>query len=161
MITQSRLKEILYYNKDTGAFTWKINPAKNVKAGRKAGTIDNLGYCKIAINRKRFGAHQLAFLYITGEIPKGIDHINRNPGDNRWINLRPCTQSQNLANTLLRSNNKSGYRGVSWHKQGKKWHARIKINGVSNHLGLFDCKNEAYEAYVAASRELFGEFSSV
>lgn len=60
--------------------------------------------------------------------PKGlvVDHINRNPADNRRCNLRICTQFENNKN---RSNNTSGITGVTWRSRSKKWRATIMKNG--------------------------------
>ena len=54
-----------------------------------------------------------------------VDHINRNPLDNRKSNLRICTQSQNMANSATPKNNTTGSKGVYWHKAAKKWEAAI------------------------------------
>lgn len=74
-----------------------------------------------------------------------IDHINRDPLDNRLQNLRFCTRSENNLNKGLNKNNKSGYKGISWHKGGKKWLAQICIRGNRINIGLFDNINEAYK----------------
>jgi hypothetical protein len=50
----------------------------------------------------------------------GIDHINGNKSDNRWLNLREATQSQNMTNTGNRADNSSGYKGVCWHKASRE-----------------------------------------
>lgn len=87
-----------------------------------------------------------------------VDHINHNPLDNRKSNLRVCTNSQNNMNKGKQSNNTSGYRGVDWHKQNNKWHARIHVNKRKIHLGYFDTKEEAIEARKQAELEYFGEY---
>lgn len=81
------------------------------------------------------------------------DHINRDKLDNRRANLRQVTRSVNMRN-CLQSNNTSGYRGVSWHKQRSKWTARAKINGSYKSLGLFDTPEEASCAYQNAVASL-------
>lgn len=65
-----------------------------------------------------------------------IDHINGNGLDNRKSNLRLVTKSQNMMNRGKQSNNKSGYMGVSLHRNNK-WRAYIKLNMKQIHLGLF------------------------
>jgi hypothetical protein len=97
---------------------------------------------------------------MTGSWPKEqIDHINGDPLDNRWSNLREATQSQNNWNTRLSRNNTSGYKGVSWHKGERKWDATIMAYGKSHFLGRFKTKEEARDAYIDASKKLHGEFS--
>lgn len=86
--------------------------------------------------------------------PKGlvVDHINRNPADNRRSNLRICTQFENNKN---RSNNTSGITGVTWHSRSKKWRATIKKNGKQYELGEFKDKDKAIQAGLKAEQEFF------
>ena len=86
------------------------------------------------------------------------DHINGNGFDNRRVNLRRCTRSQNQHN-MHSIWGTSKYKGVSWHKAGKKWQARICVDGKRIHLGLFDSEIEAARIYNQKARELFGEFA--
>jgi hypothetical protein len=83
-----------------------------------------------------------------------IDHKNRNGLDNRRKNLRFCTASENQWNKSLYSKNVSGYTGVSWHKNGEKWQARISAHNKTYFLGLFTDKKEAVLAYKNKSKEL-------
>lgn len=77
---------------------------------------------------------------------KQVDHINHNKLDNSRCNLRICNQSQNQLN---RKNTKGYY----WHKRAKKWHASIQCNGKRIYLGLFNDKNDAYQAYLKAKKK--------
>lgn len=86
------------------------------------------------------------------------DHINHNSLDNRKHNLRNCTHAQNSRNRRIRRNNTSGYQGVSWNGQVKKWQSRIKYNGQSIYLGIFVDPIDAARAYNEKAQELFGEF---
>jgi hypothetical protein len=90
------------------------------------------------------------------EVP---DHINRNGIDNRKLNLRPATQFQNRYNHSSRSNNTSGYVGVCWDKQRKKWRARMVINKKELCLGHYKDKKEAALAYNEAAKKYHGEFA--
>ena len=56
-----------------------------------------------------------------------VDHINRNPLDNRRCNLRICQPADNAKNTGLGRNNGSGFKGVSRTASGR-WRARITVN---------------------------------
>lgn len=87
-----------------------------------------------------------------------LDHINHDPLDNRRCNLRFCTRSQNVANTRKHSNNKSGFKGVSWHKSSMKWRAVINMNGKHTHIGSFVNIEDAVAAHALKSIEVFGEF---
>lgn len=94
------------------------------------------------------------------DTPKGsvTDHINGNKLDNRKANLRICTQSQNMANSVMKKNNKSGYRGVSWNKKYLKWEAYLTKDYKHYFLGYFSKKEDAALAYNRRAKELFGEF---
>lgn len=89
-----------------------------------------------------------------------VDHINRNPLDNRRSNLRLATLSQNQHNRKLNKNNTSGFKGVSWHPSMKKWVATIRLNYKQYILGYFSDPKDAALAYREAALELHGEFAS-
>ena len=134
-LTQARLKELLHYNPDTGVFTWIKRPSRNVLAGDIAGTTDSHGYVIITIDKIRYGAHRLVFLYIEGLFPPiQVDHINRIKTDNRRKNLRHATRRMNHEN---RSDN-NVYIGVHWNCGHDKWHARTPMDGRERkHIGYF------------------------
>lgn len=90
---------------------------------------------------------------------KGADHVNRNGLDNRRINLRPATPSQNSANVAPTRSNTSGYKGVSWDRRRSKWVVQIGYNGSAFKLGLFDDPVEAARAYNRAAVDTFGEYA--
>ncbi len=87
------------------------------------------------------------------------DHINGNGLDNRKSNLRVTTQMQNLWNTGLRSDNKSGMKGVWWLSKNNKWQARITVNKAHINLGLFVEKEQAIAARLAAEVKWHGEYA--
>jgi len=94
------------------------------------------------------------------KVEKGqfLDHINMNTLDNRKCNLRLCTLGQNNMNRGMIRSNKSGYKGVVWEKDRRKWKAAVSINNKSKRIGSFNTAEEAYEAYCNAIKELHGEF---
>ena len=90
---------------------------------------------------------------------KEINHIDGNRLNNQKSNLRLATSSQNKINRGPRKDNQSGYKGVSWHNQRKKWTARIMISGKYKHLGLFENLIEAARSYNKAASEYYGQFA--
>ena len=88
-----------------------------------------------------------------------VDHINRNPLDNRKSNLRICSYKENSFNKSIRVDNTSGIVGVDFHKINKKWRAKIKYNNITIHLGYFEDINEASINRRVAEEILFGEYS--
>jgi len=155
-LAQQQIKSLLDYRPQTGIFVWTKN-AGNVKAGKIAGVVLN-GYRRINIGDDCYLGHHLAWLFVHGEWPKAIDHINGNRDDNRIDNLRLATPSQNGANKRKPESNTSGRKGVTIAENGK-FVASIRCLGKDYHLGTFGTLEDASEAYLAAAKKLFGEFA--
>lgn len=161
ILTQNELKSILHYNPETGLFTWLISNSKRVKVGDVAGSLSN-GYVLICFNKKNYLGHRLAWLYMMGAWPKDqIDHVNGIKNDNHWCNVREATVEENQQNRKnAKKNSASSLLGVSWHKKANKWQVYISANKKSKYLGLFENKQEAYEAYLDKKREIH-EFCTI
>lgn len=143
-ITQELIKDIISYDPGTGVFTWIKRVNGRVPEGSVAGTYQKYKNCKtkyiaIHIKGKRILAHRLAFLYMTGKFPENeIDHINGNGCDNRWINLRDVTKSDNQRNAKVRSDNKTGVIGVFFDKRYGIWASYIKSGKNRVDLGRYN-----------------------
>ncbi|MCO5129788.1 MAG: HNH endonuclease [Xanthobacteraceae bacterium] len=156
-----RLRDLLRYDPDSGEFTWCVARG-NLRAGCEAGTKNTRGYIVIKVDRRSYGAHRLAWLYMTGSMPPDeIDHIDMDRSNNRWSNLRAATTSQNQANRKKLSNNASGIKGVSWHKRVQKWQVRAMKNGRHYSLGYTSSLAEAKSLYENAAQTLFGSYARV
>lgn len=128
-----------------------------MKAGQPAGSTSKVnGYLEIRIDTVLYSGHRLAWLYMTGHYPSGVDHRNRIRSDNRWPNLRLADQSQNGQNKSMQKNNTSGYRGVSFCKN--RWVAEIWVRGKKKYLGSYRDAKEANEVAMLAREMYFGEF---
>ena len=130
-MTQARLKELLTYNQETGLFTRNVR-AGRCRSGEIAGSLVSGGhknriYVTICVDYIQFYAHQLAFLFVEGNIPQVVDHRDGDGTNNSWDNLRKATQTQNMANSKRRPTNKSGVKGVYWHAKDRRWMARIQV----------------------------------
>ena len=148
------LWELLDYNELTGEFRWKVNRSR-ARAGNAAGHLHSDGRLTIRIDGNLYYAHRIAWLMGTGYWPVDeIDHRNRIPHDNRLRNLREATHAQNMQNLSMKSNNTSGYMGVSLYSPTGKWRAEIVANRKLYLLGHFDTPEAAHEAYKKAKREL-------
>ena len=157
-MNQKELKNILEYIPETGEFFWKVDKGRK-RAGESAGCTDKrFGYVLIKLNQKLYLAHRLVFLYMEGSIPKLVDHIDCNPSNNKWNNLRKATACENQYNKCLARNNKSTVKGVSWHKASKKWRAYITVDKKRNELGYFISLEEAAEKVSKARKELHKHF---
>ena len=154
MLTANRVREVLNYTPETGIFTWGLSIGRAM-AGSVAGGIHHSGYRDITINRRKYKAHRLAWLYIYGAWPLGeIDHINSLSDDNRIANLRIVTRSQNMQNQRrARKDNKVGMLGVRIIRG--RFVAYIGIgNKKYKHIGSYPSIIEAHNAYVSAKRKL-------
>lgn len=89
----------------------------------------------------------------------GWDHIDRNPFNNRRMNLRPATAQENSRNRSIAINNTTGIVGIYFRKDINKWVAQININDRSIHLGYFLNKIDAIKARLNAESQYFREFA--
>jgi len=148
------IKQSFYY-KDGDLYWQKSSKGtkKDAKAGWKSKTC-----IQIEFNQKNYKAHRVIFLLHYGYLPKIIDHIDGNPHNNKIENLREATQSQNLMNAKLRKNNTSGFKGVSFLENKKKWLAQADLNKKHYYLGIFDTKEQAINAANEFRKQHFKDF---
>lgn len=158
-------RQLLSYDPRTGIFRWRYRAMKWFEdrsrwitwnkrfAGKVAGSVAGNGYVYIGIEPYAYLAHRLAWLFVHGHWPEGnLDHINGDRSDNRIANLRSANHTENAQNQGMRSDNTSGFKGVSWHKQRHRWVAAITKDYKKISLGLYDTADEAHEAYIAAKQ---------
>lgn len=171
--TPEYLKECLNYDPDTGIFTWKERPREHFDsdaswhmflgkfAKRQAGSLNSEKYRHIQLGARKYKAHRVAWAISTGAWPiKFIDHINGDRDDNRLVNLRGASNAENCLNAKLSVTNKSGIKGVHWHKAVGKWQAKTSIGGVTVSFGFFIEKSDAAEAIRSARDTHHGVFAS-
>lgn len=103
------------------------------------------------------GAEQILLHRLLTDCPDDmyVDHINRDPMDNRMANMRIVTNQQNNINKGMYKHNTSGYKGVTWDKSRNKWIAQISVDGKNIFLGRFECKEKAYEARLSGENKYF------
>lgn len=100
---------------------------------------------------------QISRLLLAPKKGEEVDHINRNPLDNRKENLRLCTRVQNEMNKPVKKACKSGLKGVRLVRNS--WVARTRVNGKFLHIGCFKTKEDAARAYNEKVKELHGSFA--
>ena len=164
------IRDLLTYDSGSGILRWKACQAMSLAwnrrwSGKVAGAykMQNGSHKKAGVmikhNGRTLSAHRIIWEMIKGSIPEGfeIDHIDRDPWNNRVSNLRLATPSQNGCNKTMQSNNTTGYKGVS--RFNHKWYrATISFNKKQRTIGYYDTPEKAYEAYCMAAKELHGEF---
>jgi Demerecviridae HNH endonuclease len=154
MLAQERLRELIYYDPETGYFTWRVNRGRLAKARERVGWIDKgTGYRRMKVEGGCYKASRLAFLYMEGYFPEGyIDHSNRVRTDDRWKNLRHVSPTCNNRNIKVAKNNTSSVKGVHWNKLERKWCAQITVAKKLNFLGFHKDLTEAVAHRFAAEQ---------
>jgi hypothetical protein len=153
-MNQDQLKAEFHYDPVTGVFRRRFaKPFSNRRPWSVAGSVATKGYLQISVSGKLFMAHRLAWMYVYGDWPKQqIDHINGRKDDNRIENLRDVSGTVNMLNQTKPRGEK--LLGVTWHEDGKKWRARLTINGGCKSLGMFATQEDAHQAYILAKEKL-------
>lgn len=158
-MTKTELDSILRLDGDTGRFYW-IKSRGRVSAGSEAGYVGDKGYIEIGINGKKWYAHILVWLSVTGSMPgMHLDHRDTDRANNKFENLRLASQLENTYNRSPMSNNKSGVKGVHWHQLSKKWRAVINVSGKRIEIGKFTSLEKAARAMAIARDKYHGEFA--
>lgn len=142
-----------------GILYWKADRGNHIKAGTQAGTFKRKGYVFISFKDRKYPAHRLIWAMHGNPPAETIDHINRDPSDNRIENLRAATKNEQLFNTGLRPNNKSGIKGVSWNSITKTWRGQVCFRGRTYSAGYFKSKEKCGQAVEALRERLHGEFA--
>lgn len=160
-ITKELLRKLLDYNPETGVLTWKERERGMFSSNRgfstwnaryantQAFVNDCHGYLCGSIFRTKYLAHRIIWIWMTGEVPNEVDHINGNRADNRWSNLRNVNKSTNMKNAKMPKTNTSGRVGVYWYEPYGKWLAKISFKKGPKNLGYF----EKFEDAVSAREE--------
>lgn len=152
LIDADVLRSLLEYNPETGIFVNRINRSPNAKCKSVAGSLQNTGYISIHICGRKYLAHRLAYLYMTGGWPRNqIDHINGVRSDNSWVNLRDCTNGENMRN-LKRA-------GKNIYPNGSGFMVKIQKDNKEFYLGTFRTYEEARGVAEQARMEYHGKFA--
>jgi len=112
------------------------------------------------------GPHGQKYIYMHRKIMRtpddmDADHINHNTFDNRRLNLRNCTHAENSRNQITQKRSITGFKGVSFDSERKKWKAQIQLNSIGKIIGRFSTPEAAARAYDEMAKKLFGEFTNL
>lgn len=144
-----------------GELFWKISQQPNIVKGQKAGYRSKKGYSYIKYQDINYSTHRLIYIYHKGLIPEGytVDHTDRDPSNDYEWNLRLATQSEQNINKDLQCSNTSGYVGICWAKDRRKWESSIHKNN-KRYKKCFDDKNDAIAWREAKELELYAGIKS-
>ena len=153
--------ELFVYDPETGELRNRVDRSSRAQAGTLAGWRDAGGYFSVLVRGKYYRVHRVAWLMTHGVWPAAqIDHVNGVRDDNRMANLRESTNSENLCNRGSTVNNRTGFKGVCWDKNSRKYKAQIMVRGNFTYLGLFTTPEAAHAAYQSAAYANHGTFAN-
>lgn len=166
-LTYAQVSEVLNLDPKAGKLFWLHRPLHLCKdehqmkvwnklySGKEAlSSINSAGYKKGCIFYKQHLAHRVIWLLHFGEWPVAtIDHINGIRTDNRVVNLREVTPSENQMNRARSGNNTSGVVGVHWNEKDHVWVASLTVARKYVHLGSYGTFNEAVQRRLKANAE--------
>ncbi len=157
--SKEELCGIFYYHPESGVLYRMLRVVRGGMRthGGAIGTALKDGRLKTNIGPHEYYVHRIIWKMMTGSDPSLVDHINGDPSDNRWCNLRVANRVQNLGNTKLARSNTSGVKGVYWDKTKNKWAAQITINNKTIPLGRYDNIEDAAAARQRAAELHFGK----
>jgi hypothetical protein len=163
MLTAERLREILFYNPETGGWHWLVTLSNRAKAFSKAGSLRKRGDITIRIGGIEYKAHRLAWLYMTSEWPpEQVDHRDLDRSHNWWSNLRLANNSQNNANRPGKVGTQTGVKNVSFYPRKSKANPYSAYGSRSQkrvYLGCFPTLVDAERAAFEHAKKEFGEFA--
>lgn len=157
-MTQDEIHHLFVYEPATGMLR-KVTNSRSEYPWRGIGKGKR--YLAYSHGKTSIYLHQAVWLYHFGYVPAMIDHINNDHMDNRIENLRECTNAQNQYNSPMKSNNRSGYKGIVFHQKckSKPWQAKIVVQGRVISLGYHATKEGAAEAYGVGATKYAGDFA--
>jgi len=158
------LREYFWYEPFSGFLLWnKRTVRSHKKINDFAGLApDKDGYAYVKFLGKIYQLHRIVWAMQTGKDPGPfiVDHIDRDPTNNSWENLRLASGSQNNFNSVQKSGS-SGYRNVQFDsREGllKPWRVRLRHHGLKKCFGRYESPEEADSVARAARESLRGEF---
>lgn len=174
IVSLDDLNKVIRYVPSTGQFFWKERPSEYFNsdkscciwnaqwANREVGALDEKGYLVTSLGGMQVRLHRLAYFMIHGEWPKvSVDHENGVKSDNRWINLRHASRSENQRNQKRPKTNTSGHKGVIFDKLRQSWYFQMrKDDGSRFSKSGFKTKEEAVTACRVMREQLHGQFAN-
>lgn len=152
MIEAHIIRERLDYDPTTGVFRWKVRPSNPVKVGDIAGYKGVHGL-RIGINGTHYVARRLAWIYVHGSIPDGMEIYvrNRDESDIRIDNLELSTVCARMERHSMHRGNLLQVHGITRQtgKGGTRYRAKICRQGEVIHRS----SHQTLEAAVAARAE--------
>jgi hypothetical protein len=169
------LRKLLRYEPETGFLFWLPREHEFFKSDRDCMAWNTrfcekqafchtkaLGYQEGVVMWNRLYAHRVIWAMQTGTWPENqIDHIDNDPSNNKWVNLRAATRAENSCNKTKKKNSTSKYLGVYLYRDKKTWIAKASKNNKNIHIGYFKSEEDAARAYDLRAKQVHGEFANL
>jgi hypothetical protein len=151
-VTAERLRELFNYDPKTGILTRRFTRGSRI-AGSVVGNVAKDGRVQLSVDNNHCRAHRIIWLMVTGSLPlHDVDHVDGNPSNNRWDNLRDVPHKINLQNRQGATKaNPLKLLGVQ--PNHNRFMANIKIDGKRVYLGTYKTPQEAHAVYLEAKRK--------
>jgi hypothetical protein len=169
-VSVEHLHECFSLDREAGTLTWRERPASHFKTTRAWRTwnarysgkpalaaVNGGGYCVGNLDARLLRRNRVIFAMTHGIWPDQVDHKNGVRSDDRPNNLRAADNSTNHQNVGRRTDNTSGFKGVSL--DAGRYRATIHANGRKHYVGVFADAKTAAHAYDAAAKKLHGSFA--
>lgn len=146
--------KLFTYDREAGVLYWRKRTRYTIRHKYVAGgSQGKAGYRQVHIRGKKYKEHRIIMMLCFGHIPENaeVDHINHVRDDNRLVNLRFVTESENRRNQSVHSNNATGVTGVYFIKSQNKFMAQIQVNRQVHYLGCYNTLEEAAAARAEAN----------
>ena len=154
MLEYREALKLFRYDYETGVLYWRWRVSNRIPKTLEAGTQNkSSGYLSVQVHGRLYQVHRVVMLMCYGFYGEGleVDHINHVRNDNRLVNPRFVTRSENMRNRSVSSTSTSGITGVSFLKARKKYMAQIRVDGENIFLGRFETLEEATAARAEAN----------
>lgn len=128
--------------------------------GTKIFMYEN-GYCYFCVQKNGQNKKIKLHRYLMDVVDKEdivIDHINRNPLDNRKSNLRKCNTVLNTYNKDYNSNSTSNVKGVSFNKAMQKWRGQVQVNGIRIYTNPYKSFEECCKVTEDLRKQMYEEY---
>lgn len=147
-----------FFEYKDGLLIWRKTSGTRGLKGSVAGKKRKDGYFDVGLKGKYYLVHRIIYALHHNELPKIVDHINRNISDNRIENLRKSDYNKNIWNSGISTSNTSGVKGVRKTKNNK-YEARIAIKGRTIQVGTFESIDAAQSAIELIRQKEHGEYA--
>lgn len=88
-LSQDYVREIFYYEPDTGKLFWTVDRGVRARAWDEAvGSLKKNGRKSVGVDRRIYDMDKVIWLYEHGRWPLKVIHMNRDNSDNRLCNLK-------------------------------------------------------------------------